>query len=783
MEYLKQVTELARLNDQLAYQVRDSRSEEPEYVAINAQSASQVPGHFADALERTFGPVEIMRFGLALGETVSLADRRVSVDVTGDGREDVVELRVESAYVGNGAVTVPAGNFPQAAQLRSTARLRVTPAGQSQPLDTTVIIDEWLVPQIGPVKTQTVTQEQGRSSSELDELLAYRVGTQRTDSEAPHLLASTPAAGTVRSTLDAIVLRFSEPLDEASLRKTGAVQLTSAEGIEPLPAIRYVATENSVYIRPTRGFFGGLHTLVLGTEITDRLGNALSAQQLQFTLDPSGPRLLSSVPAHGEGDAPVTGELVLNLDRSVEPVGNAPLVLILTADDRSELEVPARQDGLRLFGTLPQALTYGQRYSVRLKHPLVDESGKALPALGLSFQATQGPLARPQARSNEGFFVTAAVLADVTGDGVADLVENGYELASSKAGIVIRAGLVSGGFGVRRQQLAADYLGLPQKGNLPVVGDFNGDGRADIAFSASGSWGGMSALLLQQADGSFQSVQGMDSQQSALASMILDGEPGPALIHTDNSSFRASRRGANGIWKSQHLLLTGGNGAAAWRVADLNGDGRQDLVWLRYQAGNQWELAWAHQTAGGAFSAAHSRNLPAGGLLSYALELADLNGDGRPDAVLTTPAKRLNSSLLVILNDGRGQLDAAPQASPVFEEGWGEVLMTGDLNGDGRRDVFALGGSSAHVYVYLQGEDGRMQTVRRFEHFGPPGSGAFVQLDLNGDGLMDLLTGQQVIYGRNWSGPWPQQSIPAALPDLQTTTQSLRNGPARLLGK
>src|SRR5438876_9806937 len=182
------------------------------------------------------------------------------------------------------------------------------------------------------------------------------------------------------------------------------------------------------------------------------------------------------------------------------------------------------------------------------------------------------------------------------------------------------------------------------------------------------------------------------------------------------------------------------------RVADLNGDGLNDLIVvnngrskinLLYNQTGKTNLAVKPSRAG----RRDFNELPADARFRIesiasekriaSLVVADLNGDGRPDIAYYGEPKEL----VVQYNQGsngwstpkRFQIEDG-QLSP-------NALNAGDLNGDGRTDLVLL--AENHVYFLAQKQDHTMAEPEKIPFSGVIKSVQVV--DVDGDGRSDLL--------------------------------------------
>lgn len=122
------------------------------------------------------------------------------------------------------------------------------------------------------------------------------------------------------------------------------------------------------------------------------------------------------------------------------------------------------------------------------------------------------------------------------------------------------------------------------------------------------------------------------------------------------------------------------------RIVDMNGDGRNDVVKLT-ALGQPYDCLVFHNEPLGSFQALGSTS--SGSTLSYGMDVADLNNDGRPDVVLqddNTDRYRLNLG-----NDALGRVVWGPSNLFSFvagnDDGFGHKVRLEDLDEIGRAHV------------------------------------------------------------------------------------------------
>ncbi len=173
-------------------------------------------------------------------------------------------------------------------------------------------------------------------------------------------------------------------------------------------------------------------------------------------------------------------------------------------------------------------------------------------------------------------------------------------------------------------------------------------------------------------------------------------------------------------------------------AADLNADGHVDLV----AAGDQLAVLLGH--GDGTFEPsvyyAAGSDLNDPGLNLWGLDVADLNADKIPDLLA---ANWVTSQLAVLLGKGDGTFEPAS----LYSCPHCQAPAAADLDGDGDVDVVATSfslDSRGVVYVYLNDGAGHLREPIAYD---PGGSAIAIALgDLNGDGALDVVTGNGQAY-------------------------------------
>jgi hypothetical protein len=264
-------------------------------------------------------------------------------------------------------------------------------------------------------------------------------------------------------------------------------------------------------------------------------------------------------------------------------------------------------------------------------------------------------------------------LADIDGDRDLDLVATSHDTGT----VVVKLGDGKGRFSdAPGSPVTAFAVDRPHNHGL-VVGDLNGDGKADVVSA--------------------------DQTQRSVAVLLADGSglaPAGPPISLGAETYPPA-------------------------IGDLDGDGQLDVVAPLVSSDG---IAVLLGDGAGGFRAAPGSPFRTGRARPYSITLIDLDRDGALDVIAPHDD---TDAISVLLNDGRGGLRAAPPASAGLRL-WRTAAA--DVDGDGADDVIGAGSGSL-VVLRSDGRGGLSLLWRE-----PVDGWTAIAADLDGDGRPDPAT-------------------------------------------
>jgi hypothetical protein len=321
-----------------------------------------------------------------------------------------------------------------------------------------------------------------------------------------------------------------------------------------------------------------------------------------------------------------------------------------------------------------------------------------------------------------------------------------------------------GGFNVTNQGVPNFGAWASTPGVKVLTGDFNGDGRIDYALTGGLGWTTM-PVAFSNGDGNYTITN-----LSAPNFPVWATSPGAKAVTGDfNGDGKTDIALTGGLgWASIPVAFSNGDGSfnitnsgvanfPTWATSlgaqvvagDFNADGKTDLA---LTGGVGWaSIPTAFSNGAGGFNVTNG-GVPNFGTWANSLGVkivaGDFNGDGRTDIALTAVSGW--ASIPVAFSNGDGNFtitNAGEPNFPIWASSLGAHVVAGDFNGDGRTDLALTGGVGwASIPVATSNGDGSFGiTNAGVPNFGTWANSTGVSIvagDFNGDGKADIaLTG------------------------------------------
>ena len=282
--------------------------------------------------------------------------------------------------------------------------------------------------------------------------------------------------------------------------------------------------------------------------------------------------------------------------------------------------------------------------------------------------------------------------------------------------------------------------------------DVNNDGLSDLIEGTQSSNVSVFTVSLAKGDGSFAapvtySFPSYTSSELAFGDFNGDGKVDVVATVANSNQIAIAFGNGNVTFQPPKVFTvaipTGDSFDGPLVAADFNRDGKMDVVAMTSHNGGGGGAAVVLAGDGkGNLTSKGSIYTFAAGLYPQQLVTGDFDSDNNADVALTTTNQQTTGSVVHVLygNGSFGFQDTVAYSTP-----YNLTLSSGDLNGDGRTDVFGYENtyaSSGSRLVLLYGQTGKTfdtyytPVQQNNEHFNV---GTLVMADFNGDGRMDLV--------------------------------------------
>jgi hypothetical protein len=410
----------------------------------------------------------------------------------------------------------------------------------------------------------------------------------------------------------------------------------------------------------------------------------------------------------------------------------------------------------------------------------------------------------PVTYSSGGETNTSLALGDLNGDGNLDIVTANVCVpncqASKEGGFGVLLGNGDGTF-----QPALVYSLVSGTASSVALGDLNGDGKLDVVVSvaSNGCFAESSiGVFLGKGDGTFQPERtyksgGLCANHLLVADVNGDGKPDVLVAngcgsdqsycsYSINGVIAVLRGNGDGSFQAAQTYDSGGVAPGGITLADVNGDGKLDLL-VANEGSEQFgdgngNAAVLLGNGDGTFQTAEifeTFSPYAAGLASLAV--ADLNGDGKPDVVETTCfySTCFEGTGAVVVQLGNG--DGTFQAPQVYDSGGylSTMVALADVNLDGKLDAVVVNTgecrtcASGGLTVLLGNGDGTFSPFAPSRQFGSGGAGSLSAAlgDVNRDGRLDVVVANEfTLCGPSCNSPLGAVGVLLGAAKFATTT-------------
>ncbi|AOE49417.1 FG-GAP repeat domain-containing protein [Kangiella sediminilitoris] len=280
---------------------------------------------------------------------------------------------------------------------------------------------------------------------------------------------------------------------------------------------------------------------------------------------------------------------------------------------------------------------------------------------------------------------------------------------------------------------------LIEVGRFPVgdspsgisVSDINNDGNSDVAIANHET--SYVTLLLGDGKGAFKKAQqspfniDIKPHPHEVRLSDIDGDNKVDLIvdSRTHEGLLVLKGLSNGSFqKPGKVINVGGDPYRGFAINDINGDEALDFV-----TPNQNHIGVVINNNSNDMTFSLKKLSQTGS--PFAVELAEMNGDGNMDLVIAT-----NGSLITVIpGDGNGNF-LEEEKTEIQSSSGAKQIAIGDINADGIKDALVSNWSGQILAIF--GSKTSIETIS-FEHSSIPNPWGIALADLNNDGKSDFI--------------------------------------------
>lgn len=348
--------------------------------------------------------------------------------------------------------------------------------------------------------------------------------------------------------------------------------------------------------------------------------------------------------------------------------------------------------------------------------------------------------------------------ADLDGDGKPDIVTGNF---SPEKPLVLKNTSSGGKITFASNFSSSEEAPMGSAGTNPVIADFDGDGKPDIALKASldlpfvvfrntGTGGNLS----------FAPTYTITPRLSFfydgyIASGDFNGDGKPDLVTTGSNHvtvFANSSSGNTISFAAPYQITVYGSPVYDCEVGDIDGDGRPDVVYMDYYNGELSVVVNRNTSTNGVVSfdapapVKYSAILP---INNSDISLGDLDGDGKLDIV----ANSRQGKVVVVKNrstpgnivlDSRIELKAGKGPDEDYPSGFNNNVLINDIDGDGKPDLVSSNFYENALTVIKNLSSGGNMQFAPAVYFGKdslPFADGLTSADWDADGKPDIAAG------------------------------------------